>query len=78
MRQAFRDWRDIRWDAVLRFVPGALVGVPIGLWVVKTADQDLLARILGVYVVTYALYSLFGEHLLGRVLSMPRWMVGAG
>jgi uncharacterized membrane protein YfcA len=75
LRQAFRDWHKIRWRAVLSFVPGALVGVPIGLWVVKTADQGLLARFLGVYVVIYALYSLFGERLLGRALTMPRWMV---
>jgi uncharacterized protein len=75
VRQALRDWHEIRWDVVLRFVPGALVGVPIGLWMVKTADQDLLARCLGAYVVTYALYSLFGERLLGRALAMPRWIV---
>jgi hypothetical protein len=75
VRQAFRDWHEIRWDAVLRFVPGALVGVPIGLWMVKTADQGLLARCLGAYVVTYALYSLFGERVFGRALAMPRWVV---
>ena len=75
VRQAFRDWDRIRWKAVLGFVPGALVGVPLGLWVVKTADQGLLARCLGAYVVTYALYSLFGERLLGRAPKMPRWMV---
>jgi len=75
VRQAFRDWHEIRWDAVLRFVPGALVGVPIGLWLVKTADQGLLARCLGAYVVTYALYSLFGERVFGRALAMPRWVV---
>ena len=63
VRQALRNWDDIRWNAVLRFVPGSLVGVPIGLWVVKTADSALLARLLGVYVVAYALYSLFGERL---------------
>jgi uncharacterized membrane protein YfcA len=51
------------------------VGVPIGLWLVKTADQGLLARCLGAYVVTYALYSLFGERVLGRALAMPRWIV---
>jgi len=75
VRQAFRDWHQIRWNIVLRFAPGALVGVPLGLWVVKTADQGLLARLLGVYVIAYALYSLFGERMLGRALTMPRWMV---
>ncbi len=42
---------------------------------VKTADQGLLARCLGAYVVSYALYSLFGERVFGRALAMPRWIV---
>jgi len=75
LRQALRDWHEIRWDAVLGFVPGALVGVPAGLWMVKTADQGLLARCLGAYVVTYALYSLFGARMFGRAVAMPRWVV---
>ena len=75
VRQALRDWHQIRWKIVRSFVPGALVGVPIGLWLVKTADQVLLARCLGAYVVTYALYSLFGERLFGRPVAMPRWIV---
>ena len=75
LRQALRGWQDIQWNAVLAFVPGALVGVPLGLWVVKTADQHLLARLLGAYIVAYALYSLFGERLLGRAFKMPRWIV---
>ena len=75
VRQALYGWHDIRWDVVLRFLPGALVGVPIGLWIVKSADQGLLARFLGAYVVAYALYSLFGERMLGRALTMPRWTV---
>jgi len=75
VRQALRDWHQIRWKVVRSFVPGALVGVPIGLWMVKTADQGLLARCLGAYVVTYALYSLFGERVFGRALAMPRWVV---
>ncbi len=75
VRQAVRDWYWIEWKIVLRFVPGALVGVPLGLWVVKTADQALLARLLGAYILAYAAYSLAGERLFGRELAMPRWIV---
>jgi uncharacterized membrane protein YfcA len=75
VRQAFTGWRDIAWHAVLRFVPGSFVGVPLGLWAVKNADQAFLVRLLGLYVVAYALWSLFGERLLGRTLTFPRWVV---
>jgi len=75
VRQAFRGWREIAWKAVLGFVPGTLVGVPLGLWSVKNVDQELLIRLLGAYVVAYALWSLFGERLLGRALELPHWIV---
>jgi uncharacterized membrane protein YfcA len=60
---------------VLRFIPGTLVGVPLGLWAVKNADQEFLIRLLGAYVVAYALWSLFGERLVGRALKFPDWVV---
>lgn len=75
VRQAFRGWREIAWKSVLRFVPGTLVGVPLGLWAVKTADQEFLIRLLGAYVVAYAMWSLLGERLLGRTLKLPDWAV---
>jgi uncharacterized membrane protein YfcA len=75
VRQAFRGWREIAWKAVLRFIPGSLVGVPLGLWAVKNADQEFLIRLLGAYVVAYALWSFFGERLLGRAPRLPDWVV---
>jgi uncharacterized membrane protein YfcA len=81
VRQAFRGWREIAWKAVSRFVPGTVIGVPLGLWAVKNADQELLIRLLGAYVVGYALWSLFGERLLGRALGIPGWIaypIGVG
>ena len=75
VRQAFVGWRDIAWGAVSRFLPGTLIGVPLGLWAVKNADQEFLIRLLGAYVVAYALWSLLGERLLGRALKLPDWVV---
>ena len=75
VRQLVRGWREIEWKAVLRFVRGSFVGVPLGLWAVKNADQAFLVRLLGLYVVAYALWSLVGERLLGRTLTLPRWVV---
>lgn len=75
VRQAVRGRRDVQWRIIARFIPGSLVGVPLGLWMVANVDQHLLSRLLGAYVVAYAFYSLFGERLLGRALVMPGYMV---
>jgi uncharacterized membrane protein YfcA len=51
------------------------VGVALGLYVFKTLDMVLLARLLGAYVLLYAFYSLFGERLFRRPLHPPRWLI---
>jgi len=75
VRQAIRDWSLIDWRAVAVFIPGSLVGVALGLYVFKTLDMVLLARLLGAYVLLYAFYSLFGERLFRRTLQPPAWLI---
>src|SRR5438552_3107244 len=45
VRQAVRGRRDVQWRIIARFIPGSLVGVPLGLWMVANADQHLLRRL---------------------------------
>lgn len=75
LQQVLRDWRRVEWRRLLILVPGSLAGVAFGLYVFKTVDQVLLARALGVYVLLYAVYTLFAEKLLKRAVTMPRWLV---
>lgn len=75
VRQALVDWPLIEWRRVVVFIPGSLVGTAFGLYVFKTVDQLMLARVLGVYILLYAFYSLFGQRLLKRELQAPAWMV---
>ncbi|MEO8507157.1 MAG: sulfite exporter TauE/SafE family protein [Betaproteobacteria bacterium] len=75
VRQALRDWPLIQWHSVAVFIPGSLVGVAFGLYVFKTLDQVLLARLLGGYILVYAFYSMFGERLWRRTIMLPRWLV---
>jgi len=74
-RQVLRDWRMIEWRRIAIFVPGSLVGVALGLYLFTSLDQVMLAHALGVYILGYALYSLFGKKLVKRRLAMPRWVV---
>jgi len=75
VRQAIHDWPLIDWRAVARFIPGSLAGVAVGLYVFKTLDMALLARLLGGYVLLYAFYSLFGHRLFKRPLHPPAWLI---
>ena len=75
VRQAVRDWHLIEWRRVTIFIPGSLLGVALGLYVFKTLDQILLARVLGGYILLYAFYSLAGERLIKRTLTPPGWLI---
>jgi uncharacterized protein len=75
VRQAFVDWSLIQWRRVAAFIPGSLVGTALGLVVFKTVDQVMLAHVLGVYILLYALYSLFGQRLFTRTWRVPGWVV---
>ncbi len=56
-RQAFK------WRATIRLGAGSLVGVPIGVFLLRRLDGDLVINLLGVLVVGYALYALFNLQL---------------
>ena len=53
--------RQIRWREILPLMPFTLAGVALALYIFKTVDADLLVKVLGVFVLLYAVYSLFGH-----------------
>src|SRR5262247_1260383 len=55
-----RDYRAVAGTALLRTLPAGLIGIVIGLYVFTQLDSRTLARGLGVLVVAYGAYSLWG------------------
>lgn len=53
--------KAIAWGEILPLLPFTLLGVGAGLYLFKTLDTGLLKRILGGFVLLYALYSLSGR-----------------
>jgi uncharacterized protein len=67
-------WR--RWDlrAVGRLLPGAVVGIGAGTYLLAQADSPVLARLLGALVLMFALYWVIEPRLMRHVagrLSPP-------
>ncbi len=68
--------RAINLPEVLRLGLASAAGVPVGIWVLSNADEQVVMRILGLVLVTYAAYSLL-QPRAQRVLSRG-WVYPAG
>ena len=52
-------WRHIQWKAVVPFLAGAFIGLPIGVWSLDYIEPDHVKVAVGVFLVGYSLYSLY-------------------
>ena len=52
-----RKW--IRKDVLFVLIAGAVVGVPLGAYVLASFGGDLLKRLFGIFLIVYALKTLF-------------------
>lgn len=68
--------RAIAWHELLPLLPFTVAGMALALYLFKTADSELLRRLLGGFVLLYALHALIGRVPGGRVSR--RWAVPAG
>lgn len=68
--------RAINVGEVLRLGAASVIGVPVGIWVLSNANEDLIKRILGLLLLAYAIYAL-ARPTTSWVLSR-RWVYPTG
>ncbi len=73
-------WGRWKLKLVLLMLPGAVVGVTVGTYLIRNAPSDLLRLILGIIVLLFAAYKFFEKRILGTMQYQPRnWHgIGAG
>ena len=71
------DRKHIAWKEMARLVPGCLVGVAAGLYVFTLLDSATLAKWLGIMVLAYGLYSLWGTFRPAGKLQTPARVAAA-
>ena len=67
---------DLNLRAVTTLTVASLVGVPLGILLLRRVDAGLVTAVLGVLVFSFALYALFGPSL--PQLSGKGWAYGFG
>ena len=50
--------QHIAWKVILRAIPFAFIGVPLGLFILQSIDTAILVKALGAFIIIFAIYSL--------------------
>ncbi len=71
-----RYWGALNFTAVKRLSFASIIGIPLGVYVLREVDGRIITAILGIIVAGYALYALFAPRL--PLLEQPGWGYGFG
>lgn len=74
-----RDRRDVVWDELKLLVPATILGVGAGALLFKNLDSAVLLRLLGAFIMCFAVYVLAVHHFgLPQVRCSRRWAPPVG
>nr|WP_153383329.1 sulfite exporter TauE/SafE family protein [Companilactobacillus mishanensis] len=51
----------INWSVIRRLVLGSILGIPVGISLVKFVDVSTVGRILGVFLILYGAYNMYNS-----------------
>jgi hypothetical protein len=68
--------RNVQFRSLWRLMLGSALGIPFGIYALATVDERVILIILGLILVSYAIYSLITPHL--PQIRDPRWGFGFG
>jgi uncharacterized membrane protein YfcA len=66
-----RKWREVELKSAWRLIVATLAGIPLGLLLLKNADEGILKLILAGVLILFALYRLLHPRLI--VLKDEKW-----
>ncbi len=70
------SWRKIDVRTTWRLILASIVGIPLGLLLLKTAPEALVKGFLGILIILFSLYQLTRPAL--PALNRPNWAYGFG
>jgi uncharacterized protein len=73
-----QDWHKVHARSAIRLVVPTMLGIPLGLMLVKTGAESVVKGLLAVVIIVFSVYSLLGGK--DRELSDDRlaWLFGFG
>jgi uncharacterized membrane protein YfcA len=73
-----QDWRKIHLRSTAWLLLPTLAGIPLGIWLLRSAHQSLLKAALATVIVAFAGYSLLARRTPHLQHESRAWMLGCG
>jgi uncharacterized membrane protein YfcA len=71
-----RNWTRVDIQSAWRLIVSSLVGIPVGLFLLKGAYEGFLKSLLAMLLITFGLYSLFKPRLIYFQTEKPAFVFG--
>lgn len=75
LMQSFHLRKQVAWKDILPLIPFTLTGIMIAIWLLVNVNEELLVRVLGVFIVCYSIYSLLP---LPEFIGGRKWAIFGG
>ncbi|HEY5382066.1 MAG TPA: sulfite exporter TauE/SafE family protein [Acidobacteriaceae bacterium] len=72
------DWRKIHVRSTGWLLAPTLAGIPLGIWLLKSAHQDVVKAVLAVVILLFSGYFLLGRRPLRLERDSHAWLLGCG
>jgi hypothetical protein len=76
------DWRKIHVRSTGWLLAPTMIGIPLGVWLLRSAHQDVVKAVLAVVILLFSGYFLVSEFVGRRPLHLERdshgWLLGCG
>jgi hypothetical protein len=73
-----QDWRKIHVRSAGWLVGASLFGIPIGLLLLTSSHQQAVKIVLAIFIIAFAVYSLFGRKPPELKSDSKAWLLGCG
>jgi len=73
-----QDWRKIHLRSAGGLIFYTLIGIPLGIWLMQSADERIVKVILGLIIIIFSIYLLIGKRLSELKTNSFPWLFGCG
>jgi uncharacterized membrane protein YfcA len=57
-----QDWRKVHFQSATRLILPTLVGIPVGLWLLRNLPENTVKAALALIIMAFSIHSLFNRH----------------